>query len=270
MTIFTSINDLLRLKGCPERRIRRFYSEWEIFPGFFIYSFENNFAFGSNKLFVDAGLVDLKLLLERIPGVVSPQGMTPNKTFERFALYPVDRSARLVPCGWKFQFSYKDALNNFLNACECYAGNGLMAASMLVEADGVRPRQITERRVSTEVRIGQNEFRRGLLEYWRTCSVTGLSCVEMLRASHIKPWSKSNPEERLDVFNGLLLSPNFDSLFDLGLISFKDDGVILISPVLNEADRLCMGVDTGLRLRRINGAHLKYLEYHRLHVLRGC
>ena len=42
------------------------------------------------------------------------------------------------------------------------------------------------------------------------------------------PWSES-AEHRLNPGNGLLLSPNLDALFDKYLISFEEDGNILIS-----------------------------------------
>ena len=54
------------------------------------------------------------------------------------------------------------------------------------------------------------------------CSVTNCELHKILISSHIVPWSKSNEKERLDVGNGILLSPNLDSLFDRHLISFQD------------------------------------------------
>ena len=39
-------------------------------------------------------------------------------------------------------------------------------------------------------RLGQTEFRAGLLDYWQgRCAVTGIAQPELLRASHIKPWA---------------------------------------------------------------------------------
>jgi len=50
--------------------------------------------------------------------------------------------------------------------------------------------------------------------------VTGLAMSKLLRASHIKPWAACAADaERLDVYNGLLLAPHLDALFDAGLIS---------------------------------------------------
>src|SRR5262249_41256662 len=62
-------------------------------------------------------------------------------------------------------------------------------------------------------RVGQDIFRGALVEYWQgRCAVTGLAVVELLRASHIKPWSDcATDAERLDIFNGLLLAPHLDA-----------------------------------------------------------
>ena len=61
-------------------------------------------------------------------------------------------------------------------------------------------------------------FRTALTSYWGgKCCVSGLSMEPLLRASHIKPWAVCDLDrERLDVFNGLLLIPNLDALFDAG------------------------------------------------------
>ena len=57
---------------------------------------------------------------------------------------------------------------------------------------------------------------------------------ELLVASHIKPWSISDANEKLDIHNGLLMCPNHDKLFDRGYISFDDTGRILISEKLDD------------------------------------
>lgn len=88
-------------------------------------------------------------------------------------------------------------------------------------------------------RIGQNVFRSGLLDYWRTqCPLTGITDAPLLRASHIIPWKEcATDAERLDVHNGLLLSALWDAAFDRGLVSFDDAGRPLFSPVLGEMAR---------------------------------
>ena len=80
----------------------------------------------------------------------------------------------------------------------------------------------TEKQQLVKARIGQGLFRKQLLSYWSKCCLTGCGIQGVLRASHIKPWRDCSNSERLDVYNGLLLSPNMDTLFDKGLISFED------------------------------------------------
>jgi hypothetical protein len=87
------------------------------------------------------------------------------------------------------------------------------------------PRSTEAERVVVQ-RVGQNLFRAALLDYWQgRCCVSGLDIQELLWASHIKRWAAcGSDDERLDVFNGLLLAPHIDALFDGGWISFADDG----------------------------------------------
>lgn len=114
-------------------------------------------------------------------------------------------------------------------------------------------------------RLGQGEFRNKLINYWNGCSVSKCNNIELLIASHIKPWSVSNNEERLDTFNGLLLLPNIDKLFDKGYISFNDNGKILMSKKIN--DYSIFGITESIKIE-INDKHKKYLKYHRENIFR--
>ncbi len=77
-------------------------------------------------------------------------------------------------------------------------------------------------------KAGQDVFRAALMDYWGgACVVTGIDLPAVLRASHAKPWAAcASDEERLDVFNGLLLVANLDALFDRGHISSYFQSVI--------------------------------------------
>ena len=126
----------------------------------------------------------------------------------------------------------------------------------------------TERETLTQSRIGQGEFRSGLIRYWKKCAVTGCDSIDLLRASHIKPWRDADNTERLDTYNGLLLAPNLDSAFDRGYISFDNNGEILISGKLSNDSKNKLGIHSGMKLRRVEESHRKYLEYHRQEVFR--
>ena len=119
-------------------------------------------------------------------------------------------------------------------------------------------------------RVGQDLFRSALLDYWQgRCCVTGLAMPSLLRASHIKPWAKcASDNERLDVFNGLLLAPHLDALFDGGWISFSDQGGMLVSKQLSAAARAQLGIIPGWSIQGLKSAHMGYLAHHREHEFR--
>lgn len=81
-------------------------------------------------------------------------------------------------------------------------------------------------------------------------------------ASHIKQWSQSNNEERLDVNNGLLLCPNHDSLFDKGYVSFNDNGEILTSKSLDNDLKVFLNINDKMKIR-MNENQKQYMEWHR-------
>ena len=125
--------------------------------------------------------------------------------------------------------------------------------------------------VGTEVerlvrqRVGQAKFRDAMLDYWdNACAVTGVAVPEVLRASHAKPWAECTTDaERLDVFNGFLLNANLDALFDRFLISFDEQGALLIGSSLSEQDLIRLGITPNMALRSITHHHQEYLSFHR-------
>ena len=120
-------------------------------------------------------------------------------------------------------------------------------------------------------RVGQDLFRDALLDDWQGgCAVTGLAVSSLLRESHMKPWAKcASDDERLDVFNGLLLSANLDAAFDAGLVTFDDAGLMVCSPALPPEARALLGWSGALRLRRIEAAHRAYPAFHRANEFKG-
>ena len=92
---------------------------------------------------------------------------------------------------------------------------------------------------------------------------------EYLIASHIKPWRHSDNQERLDGENGLLLNPSVDLLFDRGLISFEDNGDLLLSPVADRLDLPKMGIDLSrpVNVGGFTSGQKFYLNFHRRDLL---
>lgn len=87
----------------------------------------------------------------------------------------------------------------------------------------------------SRARIGQGAFRKRVLAMEPACRVTGIAVPALLRASHIKPWRESTNAERLDGANGLMLAPHIDLLFDQHLISFTDEGQLIVSKKMDDS-----------------------------------
>jgi putative restriction endonuclease len=125
---------------------------------------------------------------------------------------------------------------------------------------------ITEKTNLVKSRVGQGSFRQKLINYWGGCAVTGLKDTNLLVASHIKPWSVSTHIERLDSYNGLLLTPNLDKAFDAGFVTFNSQGLIQLSPQLCEPKILGITPDLYVELTEM---HECYMAFHRAHVFRS-
>lgn len=118
----------------------------------------------------------------------------------------------------------------------------------------------TQKTTLVNARVGQGRYRAELIGYWEKCALSSFCDVRFLVASHIKPWKTSSNEERLDTFNGLLLLPNLDKVFDLGFITFAENGKIIVSEYLEEIDKL--GIKRNMHLQ-LEERHMDYMKYHR-------
>jgi len=126
--------------------------------------------------------------------------------------------------------------------------------------------------VSQKIRVGQNDFRQALLKSLKKCPITNLDEKRLLIASHIKPWVFCDNKERLDINNGLLLSPLFDKLFDksVGLITFTPNKEILISNKLTKENIQRFGiVHRQIIVDLPVSGREEFLEYHRKYIFQG-
>lgn len=124
----------------------------------------------------------------------------------------------------------------------------------------------TEIELIVRQRIGQGYFRAALEDYWGgCCPLTGIRQRELLRASHIVPWAEcKSDQERLSVHNGLLLAAHWDAAFDKGLVSFDDDGRVLVKNGLDAvAERLL--APESIQPLTLDPVHREQLAWHRHH-----
>jgi len=144
------------------------------------------------------------------------------------------------------------------------------ASDILGKLEALQELPETERKSVILSRVGQGEFRSKLIDYWKGCAVTGAACIPLLKASHIKPWRDSSNRERLDVFNGLLLSPNLDAAFDAGFITFDPAGRILMSHDIGAGTAYQLHISPKSRIapKLLANQHQAYLAHHREAVFR--
>jgi len=200
--------------------------------------------------------------MARIPGVETDQPVSfyVNSNLREFPVYTAVN--RASPSRFGIDLVASRALDPLLD---------LLARNLEIDTPNGPIRRVgsgddplTEREQLGLARVGQGAFRSALVSYWKAaCAVTGLDQLELLRASHIKPWAASTTPERLDPFNGLLLAPHFDAAFDRGLITFGPDGELIFSPRLSAENRRRLGIVEGVRIRPIDSRHRPYLEHHR-------
>lgn len=121
----------------------------------------------------------------------------------------------------------------------------------------------------TKSRKGHGLYRKKLLEMCPFCPFTMITDDRLLIASHIKPWVDSNNFEKTDPYNGFMLSPTFDFLFDKGFMSFTDDKRTILSPFLSKMTYSKIGISDNklFNMLPVEGRE-DYLTYHRQNILK--
>ena len=113
-----------------------------------------------------------------------------------------------------------------------------------------------------KARRGQGIFRANVRLVEKSCRVTGVTNKKHLRASHIKPWSKSDDKEKISGYNGLLLAPHVDHLFDRGFITFDPIGNLLISNRLQKEVLTRWSIKEDINVGSFLDQQVDFLDYH--------
>ena len=120
--------------------------------------------------------------------------------------------------------------------------------------------------VRTRNQAVQSQFRKGLLENnEHICPICGFSFEKFLIASHIKPYSKcEDTYDAINHFNGLLMCPNHDKLFEDAkymTIDYKSGKIILSREAELSKDFVVL---KGLSISKtyIQSERRHYLEWH--------
>jgi putative restriction endonuclease len=118
---------------------------------------------------------------------------------------------------------------------------------------------IENRKIEINSRQKQSVFRKKVMNnFANRCCISTITESNMLRASHIIPWSH-RIDSRLDPSNGLCLSVTYDHLFDQGFISFTDSLKVIVTP---EYRRFSLPLQK--MLEDVNGKQAEHPKIYRI------
>lgn len=127
-------------------------------------------------------------------------------------------------------------------------------------------KNVTDEKICDEAkkkgRLKQQTYRQKLITEMPFCIFTNVTDDRILQACHIKPHRVCNESEKYDYKNGIIMTPTYHVLFDLGFISFEDNGELMVSPFLTNRNRDLLNLKPGKSYRLQSGSE-KYLKYHR-------
>lgn len=136
-----------------------------------------------------------------------------------------------------------------------------------------KPNKAKEKEEQTvrQARDGQGKYREQLLEQCRYCPFTMIADERLLIASHIKPWAASSLKEKIDPFNGYMLTPLYDKLFDRGFITFTENRHVILSDFISTYtwNRIGLKNDTFIKPLIMDDKRIEYLKFHHESVFKG-
>lgn len=139
------------------------------------------------------------------------------------------------------------------------------------KAPKLTKKQEEKKQAISNARNGQGKYREQLLEQCRFCPITMISDERLLIASHIKPWAASDEDEKIDPYNGYMLSPLYDRLFDRGFITFTEKRHVVLSDFISPYTWKQIGLkkDAFFKALPMDEKRIEYLKFHHESVFKG-
>ncbi len=117
-----------------------------------------------------------------------------------------------------------------------------------------------------KARKGQEKYREQVFNRYPYCVVTHVTDPSLLIACHIKGYAHCNAIEQYDKFNGLTMTPTIHSLFDMGYLTFDDNGKMILSDFFRNNDRRCLNLFGKSISISLTKEMLPYLHWHNEHT----
>ncbi len=132
-------------------------------------------------------------------------------------------------------------------------------------------KEIAAQQEIRRAREGQGKYREQLLEQCRFCPFTMIADERLLIASHIKPWAAADDKEKIDPYNGYMLSPLYDKLFDRGFITFTENRHVILSDFISPYTwkQIKLENDTFIKALPMDDKRIEYLKFHHESVFKG-
>ena len=124
-----------------------------------------------------------------------------------------------------------------------------------------------EQTAKRKYREGQEKFRKKILSRYPYCVVTKVTDPDLLIACHIKHHSRCNQKEKYDKWNGFSMTPTIHTLFDIGYLTFNEQGEMILSDFLRNMDRIKLHLNGKIRVD-LDPHSLPYLKWHNDNVFR--
>lgn len=152
--------------------------------------------------------------------------------------------------------------------------NGPLVFKYGTKKGNIAPVNKTEKKKIESIsnaRNGQGKYRELLLEQCHFCPFTMIADERLLIASHIKPWVASSDSEKVDPFNGYILSPMYDKLFDRGFITFTHDKHVVLSKFISSYTWKLIKLSDNdfIKALPMDDKRYNYLKFHHENVFKG-
>jgi predicted restriction endonuclease len=155
--------------------------------------------------------------------------------------------------------------------CSQYYGNKNIIDNISINENDNNDYAIQNKLAEIKVRQKQSKFRKMVLKNFNDkCCISGIKEIDLLRASHIVPWSE-NIESRLDPSNGLCLFVLYDVLFDQGYFSLSDNCRVIVPNSISsysiEMQNILLSIKDKEILKPVKyEIKLEYVKYHRENI----
>jgi len=111
-------------------------------------------------------------------------------------------------------------------------------------------------------RTGQNRFRSMVTLRYPECVVTSANEDKLLVACHIKGYADCDSNEKYDPFNGFTMTPTIHKLFDLGYLTFSENGKLIFSDAFSKHDKEAFHLSNAEIVINIDEKTKPYLKWH--------